>query len=130
VGQNVSGDPQGFGRARISAGTSIDEISIVGSIFNSEILVGRGREGISGETREIPANPDARLGTVTVGRSWFDTSVAVGTFAGSDGVFGTLDDKISHGGNPSVVGTIERIEIGGNAGVSSGSFAGAGIVAE
>jgi hypothetical protein len=115
---------------RISAGTSIDDISIAGSIFGSEILVGRGREGISGETREVPANPDARIGTITVGGSWFDTSVAVGTFAGSDGVFGTLDDKISHGGNPSVVGTIESIEIGGSAGVNSGSFAGAGIVAE
>ena len=148
VGGSVSGSSQGFGRARISAGNSIDEITIGGSIQFTNILVGPGFEGSKG-SGEIPANPDAKLGTVTVGRSWFSSSAAVGTFAGSDGVFGTLDDVIAHGGNPSIVSTIEKIAIGGSASAGGGlaalgaidaesagtpqgglSFGAAGIVAE
>jgi len=128
VGQDVTGTARSFSHLTIRAGTFIDTISISGSISFSDIVIGAGAQG---ETEVIPANPDARLGTMTVGGNWLSTSVAVGTFAGSDGLFGTPDDTISHGGNPSVFGTIEKIAIGGSASVGSGqTFDAAGIVAE
>jgi len=101
----------------ITVRKSLGSLTIGGNAVYLSVVAGGGFDPVEG-----PANPDAQVGRINVSGNWVQSIVAVGTFAGSDGIFGTLDDKIDSGGNPDVLGTIARIQIGGT--ISNGPTSG------
>jgi hypothetical protein len=101
----------------ITVRKSLGSLTIGGNANYLSVVAGGGFDPVEG-----PANPDAQVGRIKVSGNWVESIVAVGTFAGSDGTFGTLDDKIDSGGNPDVLGTIARIQIGGT--ISNGPSSG------
>jgi hypothetical protein len=118
IGQDLRGAADGGARVHIEAGTAIDSITVGGSVFLTDIFVGVGFDPI-----ERPANPDAQVGRVIVAGNWTASNLVVGCFPGQDGIFGTSDDDIVNGGDPTVFSTIRRVVIGGSAEGGSSVYA-------
>lgn len=97
------------GPVEISVRNSLGSLTIGGDAIALSVVAGGGFDAT-----ESPANPDAQVGKIKVSGDWQGSIVAVGTFAGEDNVFGTLDDRIVNGGRPDIVGSIARIQIDGS----------------
>ena len=123
VGFQTAGGVSGPTGVEIEARTSIGSITVGGFVNRLSVFVGGGFDAV-----EVPPNPDAQIGTIRVGGTWDAGSVAVGVLAGSDGIFGTRDDKLPGGGDASVFSGIARIVIGGA--LDSTAASASGFIAE
>ena len=94
---------------KVAVRSSLGSLTVGGSVSEFLLVAGGGFDAV-----RLPANPDAQVGTVKVTGDWTASSVVVGALAGSDGIFGTLDDKLAGGGAADVVGTIARVQIKGS----------------
>ncbi|MEQ1862963.1 MAG: hypothetical protein ABMA13_23830, partial [Chthoniobacteraceae bacterium] len=63
----------------------ISALTFAGDVATSSLLAGFTANGAA-------VNPDARIGTVTVGGNWSASNLVAGVAAGTDGDFGTTDD--------------------------------------
>jgi hypothetical protein len=73
-------------------------------------------------------NGDASIGVVTVGGNWTASSLVAGVTAGTDGLFGTDDDKTISRDN-SIVATIASLTIKGTVGGSENANDQNGLIA-
>jgi hypothetical protein len=87
-------------------------ILIGGSAHRTDILAGYNTLG-------RPVNADAQIGAVTVKGDWLASNLVAGIFAGTDGVFGTPDDKAINAvdnpgsfNNPARFSSIGTVKIG------------------
>jgi hypothetical protein len=102
---------------------AIRSVSVGGRVENARILAGY-------DTLGDATNPDAQVGSVTVGGDWAASSLAAGVAAGVDGLFGTADDAAIAGGDAAIHSKVASVTIKGQA---YGTFGGAdhfGFVAQ
>ena len=108
----------GFGDIRNAA---IRSLRIDGDVRFAEIIAGYGSRTTADSVlhpRGIPINSDARIGNIRIGGDFASSSIVAGVDAGTDGLFGTVDDfPIGGTGTTNVAGAVSRIAsivIGGN----------------
>jgi hypothetical protein len=86
---------------------AIGSIDIGGQVSNTRILAGYDVLG-------LPVNADAQIGNVRVAGDWTASVLAAGVAAGTDGLFGTADDRlIESAGGGSTIAKIASIIITG-----------------
>jgi hypothetical protein len=100
---------------------AIGRLSIGGSVYHAEILAGYNQA-------RAAVNGDASIGVVTVGGNWTASSLVAGVTAGTDGLFGTDDDKTISRDN-SIVATIASLTIKGTVGGSENANDQNGLIA-
>ncbi|MHA3772724.1 beta strand repeat-containing protein [Verrucomicrobiota bacterium sgz303538] len=108
---NRVGITAGFSSTGMRKGFGV--IDVGGSVAFAEISAGFERVGtLLGSS---VSNPDARIGSLSVGGNWFASSVSAGVAPGNDGYFGTSDDLFAPTTNKQtrVVSAIAQIVIGG-----------------
>jgi hypothetical protein len=81
-------------------GPAIGKVSIGGSAAFLQILAGY-RPGAT-----APATATDSIGTVTVGRDWIASSISASVDAGTDGQFGTADDKFDSAGTSKIASIV------------------------
>jgi len=115
---NVKGNVE---ESTIAFGQSVSKLTVTGNVEATQILAGY-------DAKFTRVNPDAQLGTVTIGGVLRASNVVAGASQGADGIFGTADDLLPTSGR-GVVARIASITLGGVEGSPSPDD-GFGIVAE
>ena len=99
----------------------------------AEILAGYNLIASVQSPRGVAVNADAQIGGVRIGGVFASTSIVAGGAAGTDGIFGTNDDRgISGAGTTNAAGTVSKIAriIIGNATTAAATTRLAGIGAQ
>jgi hypothetical protein len=103
---------------------AIGSIEITGHVSNTRILAGYDVLG-------SPVNPGAQIGNVDVAGNWTASVLAAGVAAGTDGLFGTVDDRLIAGAHTgAIISKIASVVIGGTVEGTSDSNDNFGFVAE
>jgi hypothetical protein len=115
-------------RGQAAPGTNTDiaigSIDIGGQVSNTRILAGYDVLG-------LPVNAGAQIGDVRVDGNWTASVLAAGVIAGTDGLFGTADDRLIAGAHSGpIIAKIASIVIGGSVEGTSDSNDNFGFVAE
>ena len=86
---------------------AIGSVKIGGSVSNTSILAGYDVFGSA-------ANAHAQIGEVRVTGNWTASVLAAGVVAGTDGLFGTADDRLMAGAHRGkIIATIAKVIVGG-----------------
>lgn len=91
-----------------------------GNVSFLEVLAGYSEFGTADEPRGTARNADAQIGTVTIRGNMQATNIVAGSDAGTDGLFGTVDDVPLSGTGTSVINksgvfsAIAKVIVGGN----------------
>jgi hypothetical protein len=111
--------------APLTTDIAIRSISVAGDVIGTTILAGYNTAG-------APVNADAQVGPVSVLGDWVMSVLAAGVTAGTDGIFGTIDDAVilEAGQLPAVNSRIASIKIGGQAVGTPAGADGYGFVAQ
>ena len=103
---------------------AIGSIDIGGQVSNTRILAGYDVLG-------LPVNAGAQIGDVRVDGNWTASVLAAGVAAGTDGLFGTEDDRLIEGAHSGpIIAKIASIVVGGAVEGTSDSNDNFGFVAE
>jgi hypothetical protein len=103
---------------------AIGSIDIHGQVSSTRILAGYDVLG-------LPVNAGAQIGDVHVDGNWTASVLAAGVAAGTDGLFGTADDRLIEGAHSSpIIAKIASIVIAGAVEGTSDSNDNFGFVAE
>ena len=109
--------------AKVANSVAIKSITITGSVRNSQILAGYDASGTA-------INANAQIGAVKVFGQWVASDLASGVRTGTDGIFGTDDDRLILSLN-AIVSKIVSITIAGAAFGTNGNLSdGFGFAAE
>ena len=102
--------------SQISA-DQLDRLKVARYAQNSTIDVGAGGIGYAkiGQIYDSVISSDGNVGRVVVRRNMMGTSVSSNMNAGSDGIFGTIDDFVV---DPAAAGAIGMVKVGGAMGVT------------
>ena len=113
----------GLSFAEIRVANDLGSLTINGAVVSS-IIVARGEAASTGKSG--PA-----IGTVSVAGNWTSSVLAAGVAAGSDGSFGTADDRLIAAAHPGTnIAKIAKITIGGTVEGSSAGGDHFGFVAQ
>jgi hypothetical protein len=97
----------------------------------AEILAGYGVSATAAAPRGAASNPDAQIGSVTIGGNIHATNIVAGAAPGPDGRFGTADDvriaTIAGGNDPKLVSRIASVIIKGTVEPTAENY---GIIAQ
>ena len=117
----IGGEVRGLGSApvRISAQGDLNPADVADALAIKSVTIARGVANaliLGGyDTGGTATNPDAQIGTVTVGGDWAASSLVTGATTGSDAFFGNANDaSLSDGDGDGVVARIAKIVIKGS----------------
>ena len=104
---NVTVTARGQAVQGAKSDVAITKIAVRGGVTGSSFLAGYDAAGVA-------VNPDAQVGTVTVGGSWTASNLVAGIAGGADPGFGNAQDIVASGfDNAAIVSRIASVIIGG-----------------
>jgi len=117
-----------------TSNVTIGSVSVAGSVFYTDILVGyqRDSQDLISTTSAAAVNFDAQMRSLKVNGDWMASNLAVGAKAGPDGVIGTMDDQRTLPGGPGlpVNASLGSATIGGQVLATASTIDRYGIIAE
>jgi hypothetical protein len=109
-------------------GLTLGNLKVIGSVTDANILAGYAPDTAGTVLPYEVVDPAARVGTVSTGGDWTASNLVAGVSAGTDGLFGTLDDFTTN--MTTTFSEITRIVIHGEAVGSTDSSEHFGFVAQ